>query len=432
MTTSRSRSAGSSPRCWPRASTASSGSRRRWVRSACSAASAGSRSAASMNAAISRGNGVCSSSATKADSSCGEVAARVAGVGHRQRLEGRVHRVDQQGAGAGPVPVDAWPCWRRPAGRHASIVKPASPLSSSTSRAACSTRCRAPAPREIGCRSAIASPPSARYRIVQRNGSVSMWGDSVTRSVTATASVNPPVVAYRAYWTVTAVVVGEAAIGGTMDLLRMAPFYPVLHRPRLSRLPVDDPRRREGRRPRWSSPSPGLRAAEGVGVRRGADQHGRRDGLAPGRARLARQPASPRPRSPCWRCCPGPRGRPAAGSEPSGPPVGSSIRAASARQQHGQRGRAEQGDRRGRAAVAGRVPGAAPRRPANPTPDAAGCRRAPASRARRSVPTGAAVRGSAKPQSSSRPACSGDVVRLVLAVHHRDDQPPVRRAWPRR
>ena len=55
-----------------------------------------------------------------------------------------------------------------------------------------------------------------------------MWGDSVTRSVTATASVNPPVVAYRAYWTVTAVVVGEAAIGGTMDLLRMAPFYPLL------------------------------------------------------------------------------------------------------------------------------------------------------------------------------------------------------------
>jgi hypothetical protein len=31
-----------------------------------------------------------------------------------------------------------------------------------------------------------------------------------------------------AYWAVTAIVVGEAAIGGTMDLLRMAPFYPVL------------------------------------------------------------------------------------------------------------------------------------------------------------------------------------------------------------
>jgi hypothetical protein len=31
-----------------------------------------------------------------------------------------------------------------------------------------------------------------------------------------------------AYWAVTAVVIGEAAIGGTMDLLRMAPFYPVL------------------------------------------------------------------------------------------------------------------------------------------------------------------------------------------------------------
>ena len=31
-----------------------------------------------------------------------------------------------------------------------------------------------------------------------------------------------------AYWAVTAVVIGEAAISGTMDLLRMAPFYPVL------------------------------------------------------------------------------------------------------------------------------------------------------------------------------------------------------------
>jgi hypothetical protein len=55
-----------------------------------------------------------------------------------------------------------------------------------------------------------------------------MWGDSVTRSVTATASVNRPSLRTGAYWAVTAVVVGEAAIGGTMDLLRMAPFYPVL------------------------------------------------------------------------------------------------------------------------------------------------------------------------------------------------------------
>jgi uncharacterized membrane protein YphA (DoxX/SURF4 family) len=31
-----------------------------------------------------------------------------------------------------------------------------------------------------------------------------------------------------AYWVVTAVVVGECAVGGTMDLLRMAPFYPVM------------------------------------------------------------------------------------------------------------------------------------------------------------------------------------------------------------
>jgi DoxX-like family len=30
------------------------------------------------------------------------------------------------------------------------------------------------------------------------------------------------------YWVITAVVVGECAIGGTMDLLRMAPFYPAL------------------------------------------------------------------------------------------------------------------------------------------------------------------------------------------------------------
>jgi hypothetical protein len=31
-----------------------------------------------------------------------------------------------------------------------------------------------------------------------------------------------------AYWAVTTVVVGECAVGGTMDLLRMPPFYPVL------------------------------------------------------------------------------------------------------------------------------------------------------------------------------------------------------------
>lgn len=31
-----------------------------------------------------------------------------------------------------------------------------------------------------------------------------------------------------AYWIVTAVVVGESAIGGTMDLFRLAPFYPLL------------------------------------------------------------------------------------------------------------------------------------------------------------------------------------------------------------
>jgi DoxX-like family len=31
-----------------------------------------------------------------------------------------------------------------------------------------------------------------------------------------------------AYWVVTAAVVGECATGGTMDLLRMSPFYPML------------------------------------------------------------------------------------------------------------------------------------------------------------------------------------------------------------
>lgn len=31
-----------------------------------------------------------------------------------------------------------------------------------------------------------------------------------------------------AYWAVTAVVVGECAVGGTMDLFRMSPFYPEL------------------------------------------------------------------------------------------------------------------------------------------------------------------------------------------------------------
>jgi uncharacterized membrane protein YphA (DoxX/SURF4 family) len=31
-----------------------------------------------------------------------------------------------------------------------------------------------------------------------------------------------------AYWAITAVVVGECAIGGTMDLFRMPPFYPMM------------------------------------------------------------------------------------------------------------------------------------------------------------------------------------------------------------
>jgi DoxX-like protein len=31
-----------------------------------------------------------------------------------------------------------------------------------------------------------------------------------------------------AYWMVTAIVIAESAVGGTMDLLRMSPFYPML------------------------------------------------------------------------------------------------------------------------------------------------------------------------------------------------------------
>src|SRR5262249_55551884 len=30
------------------------------------------------------------------------------------------------------------------------------------------------------------------------------------------------------YWTVTALIVAECAVGGAMDLLRMAPFYPMM------------------------------------------------------------------------------------------------------------------------------------------------------------------------------------------------------------
>lgn len=33
---------------------------------------------------------------------------------------------------------------------------------------------------------------------------------------------------HRTYWIVTAIVVSECAVGGTMDLFRMAPFYPML------------------------------------------------------------------------------------------------------------------------------------------------------------------------------------------------------------
>ncbi|WP_192579645.1 DoxX family protein [Micromonospora sp. AMSO31t] len=50
----------------------------------------------------------------------------------------------------------------------------------------------------------------------------------------ATAGPNAPSPAARpryrtgAYWLVTAVVVGECAVGGTMDLFRAPPFYPAM------------------------------------------------------------------------------------------------------------------------------------------------------------------------------------------------------------
>ena len=50
----------------------------------------------------------------------------------------------------------------------------------------------------------------------------------MTRPPTTTLSTTRLPLRTGAYWAVTAVVVGEAAIGGAMDLLRMAPFYPVL------------------------------------------------------------------------------------------------------------------------------------------------------------------------------------------------------------
>ena len=54
-----------------------------------------------------------------------------------------------------------------------------------------------------------------------------MWGDPVTRPLPTMPTGRLPL-RTGAYWTVTAVVIGEAAVGGTLDLLRMAPFYPVL------------------------------------------------------------------------------------------------------------------------------------------------------------------------------------------------------------
>jgi hypothetical protein len=50
----------------------------------------------------------------------------------------------------------------------------------------------------------------------------------VTRPLTTTLPGTRLPLPTSGYWAATAVVVGEAAIGGAMDLLRMAPFYPVL------------------------------------------------------------------------------------------------------------------------------------------------------------------------------------------------------------
>jgi DoxX-like family len=50
----------------------------------------------------------------------------------------------------------------------------------------------------------------------------------MTRPVTTALPTTRLPLRTAAYWAVTTVVVGEAAVGGTMDLLRMAPFYPVL------------------------------------------------------------------------------------------------------------------------------------------------------------------------------------------------------------
>lgn len=46
--------------------------------------------------------------------------------------------------------------------------------------------------------------------------------------MTVTPTTTRPRVRHVAYWVVTIVVVAESAVGGTMDLFRMAPFYPML------------------------------------------------------------------------------------------------------------------------------------------------------------------------------------------------------------
>ena len=51
---------------------------------------------------------------------------------------------------------------------------------------------------------------------------------SSSRPATAVTGAARSVRRTTAYWIVTAVVVAESVIGGTMDLLRLPPFYPIL------------------------------------------------------------------------------------------------------------------------------------------------------------------------------------------------------------
>jgi hypothetical protein len=53
-------------------------------------------------------------------------------------------------------------------------------------------------------------------------------GDIATRPTAEPVAIARHPRRTGAYWVVTAVVVGECVTGGTMDLLRMSPFYPMM------------------------------------------------------------------------------------------------------------------------------------------------------------------------------------------------------------